>query len=266
MEIDRKQLKRQAREAMAQAKPAPMLVVLVLSLFTLILTGLIQSLDGSLAAYRQIFDAVMAGKVPGIPNRSWTGGGVGWLLGVALEVMSIELAVGFVIYCLQVWRRQPAGMGNLFDSFGMFFRSIWITVIPSILVSLWSMFYVVPVTALIVMTDSYIWLLLGLPLMIPMYMAIFGYSLSTFIMIENPGLNCFACIAMSKVVMRGYKWKRFVLDLSFLGWILLCLIPVAGWILYLWVRAYMQTTYAGFYDIVMQEYMRRNAPPVEPMY
>lgn len=264
--IDRKLLKQQAKDAMHEARPAPMLVTLVLVLLTGVLAVLTMSLNGTLAAYRDIYAAAMAGQTPSIPETSWTGGGIGWLLGVALEVMSIELSVGFVIYALRVSRREKAGVGSLFDSFGVFFRSIWITILPSIFVGLWSLVYVIPVSVLIVMTGHYWWLLVGLPLLLPMYIASYSYSLSTYIMLDNPSMNCFACIAMSRMAMKGYKWKRFVLDLSFIGWILLCCIPLVGVVLMLWLRPYMDVTAAGFYEKVIQDFMRRNAPSVGPSY
>ena len=48
--------------------------------------------------------------------------------------------------------------------------------------------------------------------------------------------------------MDGHKWEKFVLDLSFLGWIIvgsLCL-GVGT----LWVTPYMEATNAQFYEYV----------------
>jgi uncharacterized membrane protein len=46
--------------------------------------------------------------------------------------------------------------------------------------------------------------------------------------------------------MKGYKWKLFLLDLSFIGWILLGFITFS--IGLLWVRPYMETAHAEFYE------------------
>ena len=51
--------------------------------------------------------------------------------------------------------------------------------------------------------------------------------------------------------MKGHKWDLFVLDLSFIGWILLG-IMTAG-IGLLWVAPYMETTRAAFYEDLKNE-------------
>ena len=45
-------------------------------------------------------------------------------------------------------------------------------------------------------------------------------------------------------MMKGHKSELFSLDLSFLGWIILSIIPFVS----AYVTPYMQLTYAGFYD------------------
>ena len=57
-----------------------------------------------------------------------------------------------------------------------------------------------------------------------------------------------ACISASRQLMNGHKWEKFVLDLSFLGWIIvgaLCL-GVGT----LWVTPYMEAANAQFYEYV----------------
>lgn len=264
MTLDRKELKRQAKEAMRGARPAPYWVVLLLVVITLVLSLLGASLSGTLQAYRVMITAAMRGEMVYVEPQS-VAGGVGWVLQIALQVMSIELAVGFTLYTMRVWRRQKAGCGNLFDGFGTFFRSIWISLLPSLFISLWSMVYVLPVSVLVGMTENALWMLYCLPLLIPAIMASYAYRQSTYIMLDNPSLGCLQCVAMSKEIMRGHKWELFKLDMSFLGWVLLsAAIPVLGLLLLIWVVAYMQVTMAGYYEYAMKGFMAQNAPPVEP--
>lgn len=44
---------------------------------------------------------------------------------------------------------------------------------------------------------------------------------------------------------KGYKWKIFVMQLSFLGWGLLCILSL--YIGYLWLAPYMQLTMTNMY-------------------
>ncbi len=264
MKVDRKELKAQAKAAMRQAKPSPYWVVLLLTVITAVLTVLGMSLNGTLEAYRAMYAAALEGQAVVVEPRA-AGGVLGWILQLALEVMSAELTVGLAVYTLRVWRREKAGCGDLFDGFGVFFRSIWIQLLPSLFVTLWSLLYVMPVTALIVMTGQSWWMVAGLPLLIPAVAASYSYRQAVYIMLDNPGMNCFQCVALSRAVMQGRRWELFVLDLSFLGWVFLSVVlPLVGLLLAVWVSAYMHISMAGYYEKVMGEFMALHAPPMEP--
>ena len=265
MKVDRRQLKQQARAAMRQARPSPFWVALVLMAIRLVLSVLTRSLDGTLDAVRTMYDAALRGELLYVEPTP-AGGFAGGLLSMALQIMAVVMSVGFIIYALRVWRQERAGCGDLFDGFGVFFRALWITFLPALLLMMWSLVYVVPVTALVVMTGQMWPLAAGLPLLAPMVMASYAYLLAPYIMLDNPGASCWRCIQLSRQVMLGHRWQAFVLDLSFLGWLLLCaLAPVAGLILMVWVEAYMQVTHAGFYCKLAEDFAGRiaaDAPPV----
>lgn len=259
MKLDRKQLKRQARESMRAARPAPFWVALLLAVIMMALGLLTMSLDGTLAAMRTMYAAALRGQavfVEPVPVSGFFGS----LLGLALEIMTMEMGVGFVVYALRVWRKERAGCGELFDGFGVFFRSIWITMLPVLLQMAWSLLYAVPVSVLFVMTDDPTWLIWCLPLLAPTIMAAYSYRLSTCIMLDNPGSSCWRCVQLSRQIMQGHRWQSFVLDMSFLGWMLLCLVPVAGLILAVWVMVYMQVVNAGLYCTLAEDLLRRVTP------
>ena len=52
-------------------------------------------------------------------------------------------------------------------------------------------------------------------------------------------------VADSKALMQGQKWRYFVLGLSFIGWVLLCVLTL--FIGFLWLDPYMQATFSAFY-------------------
>jgi len=54
------------------------------------------------------------------------------------------------------------------------------------------------------------------------------------------------CLNRSRRMMDGYKMKLFLLDLSFIGWVLLSIITCG--IGMLWVIPYMQTARVEFYE------------------
>ena len=73
--------------------------------------------------------------------------------------------------------------------------------------------------------DLYI-VLWGLLLIIPGIIKSYEYRMVNYILAENPEMNTKEVFAMSRDMMRGNKWRAFVLDLSFLGWHLLSLITI----------------------------------------
>lgn len=65
---------------------------------------------------------------------------------------------------------------------------------------------------------TFLWSLL---LIIPGIIASYGYSMTPFILAENPQMTAREAIRESKELMRGNKWRLFCLELSFIGWSLL---------------------------------------------
>lgn len=258
MSIDRKILKKEAKTIIRETKPSPILVSLVILLIIAVLQVLSMSLNGDFAAMSAVYEAAMAGEViyPQVEGAT----GFGWILTLALELMAMVLTVGFTLYCLRVSRHIKAGAGDLFDAFGLFFRAVCISIVPSLLVSAWCMLYVLPVTYFAVSTGA-MWLYAaGLPLLIPAIQASYAYRQAVYITLDNPHLNCFQCVALSKAAMEGHKWELFKLDLSFLGWQLLSAIPF----LWLWVLPYMRITEAEYYSAVMADFAVRRGMPAAP--
>jgi uncharacterized membrane protein len=149
---------------------------------------------------------------------------IAYILNFAMGIISIVLGVGLMDYMLQISRRRAAGVGTLFDGFGIFWKALWINILMYIFVLLWSLLLIVP----------------GI-------IAIYRYRLAIYIMLDHPEYSALQCIRESKRMMRGRKGELFVLDLSFLGWYLLGAIPVAM----VWVLPYTSITYANYYNALL---------------
>ena len=94
--------------------------------------------------------------------------------------------------------------------------------------------------------DLYI-VLWGLLLIIPGIIKSYEYRMVNYILAENPEMNTKEVFAMSRDMMRGNKWRAFVLDLSFLGWHLLSLITI-GLAGIFYVFPYRNMTNAALYE------------------
>ena len=101
---------------------------------------------------------------------------------------------------------------------------------------------------------TFLWSLL---LLVPGIIKSISYSMTYYIMRENPGMSGEQAIQRSMAMMRGHKMQYFLLILSFIGWAILALIP-AG-LGFIWLIPYMYTAQAAFYEELKKDYETREA-------
>ena len=95
----------------------------------------------------------------------------------------------------------------------------------------------------------------GLLLIVPGVIKSISYSQIHFVLKDNPELSFNAAIERSMAMMEGRKMQYFLLQLSFIGWILLAIITCG--VLSLWVNPYISATNAHFYEYVKEEYEKK---------
>lgn len=118
----------------------------------------------------------------------------------------------------------------LFDGFkDDFGETLLIGLLSTIFVCLWSLLFVIPG-----IVKSY------------------AYSMAYYIKVDHPDYDWRQCLKESEALTKGHKGELFVLDLSFIGWLIVgaaCL-GVGT----LWVAPYIDLTKANFYnDLVAQQ-------------
>ena len=101
----------------------------------------------------------------------------------------------------------------------------------------------------------FLWSLL---LVVPGIIKGYEYRMIPYILAENPGIDSKEAFAMSKQMMDGNKWNAFVLDLSFLGWIILSVFT-CGILAIFYVNPYIYMTDAELY-VALKEITFGNAP------
>ena len=150
-------------------------------------------------------------------------------LNILASLASLILVVGFQVGLLTMLRSgEKVQVGCIFD----FFKEtrLWGTILLMYLyVFLWSLLLVVP------------GIIKG-----------FAYAMTPYILKDNPNMKNNEAIELSMAMMNGHKWDLFCLELSFIGWALLCVLTFG--IGYLWLIPYMQTSVAAFYEDVKAEY------------
>ena len=89
-----------------------------------------------------------------------------------------------------------------------------------------------------------LWMLL---LIIPGIVKSYSYAMVPYLIIDEPELSATEIITRSREMMNGNKWRAFLLDLSFIGWILLTIIT-CGIVGIFWTNPYMYSTKAALYQ------------------
>lgn len=144
-----------------------------------------------------------------------------WLLGCVL-------AAGYIQYHQGVRRGEEMPIASLFDGFGFVGKIVLLNLVMAVFIALWSMLLIVP----------------GI-------IAAYRYRFALYNLCENPELGVMDALNMSKQQTRGYKLDLFVLDVTFLGWSLLCVLT-AG-ILSIWITPYIQQTNLGYFEAIKAE-------------
>ena len=224
MGINRIALKRNSKQCLRTSNPNPLIMGLIYFGITYILSNLSSRLTGVQVDVQEYTNALQTMDMTffqdTIKNYNPSAGAV--LIDIAIRILLIILHVGFMIFVLNtLYKRENASYYNLLDGFAVTGRALVMYLLMAIYVLLWSLLFVIP----------------GI-------IALYRYRMSLFLLLEHPELTPAQCIEESKRMMKGHKSELFSLDLSFLGWIILSIIPFVS----AYVTPYMQLTYAGFYD------------------
>lgn len=92
-------------------------------------------------------------------------------------------------------------------------------------------------------------------LIVPGFIVSFSLFLTPYLLKDYPRLSVMETLRLSRKMMMGHKMRLFKLQLSFLGWLILCGLTLG--IGLLWLIPYMMTTFAAFYQDVKAEYIMK---------
>lgn len=155
------------------------------------------------------------------------------LVGALVSLLLMPLTVATLWFFLSLVRFEGPQLFDVFTVFAdgkKFAKIIGTSVLMGIFIFLWSLL-----------------------LLIPGIIKSISYSQTYFLMKDHPEYSMLEAITESKKRMKGYKGKYFLLNLSFIGWGILCLLTLG--IGFLWLTPYIQTATATFYNelILTQE-------------
>ena len=151
-------------------------------------------------------------------------------LGIVYLLVAGPFILGLHIFFYKIANNaEEAEVSDVFGGFKHFFNAIVLSIVQDIFIFLWSLLLIVP----------------GI-------IKAFAYSMTYFVYLDDPTLSTTECISKSQELMKGHKWQYFVLNLSFIGWALLCLLTLG--IGFLWLDSYINTAKANFYKMLKGDF------------
>lgn len=164
---------------------------------------------------------------------NWFGAIVAFLLYVFLTALLEATGVGvlfvgvvtfgYAAFCLELVKCKKAKLGSFFRGmFQGFFKKWGASLLTGLYLCLWSLL-----------------------LVIPGVIKYYAYAMTPYILYEKPDMGIRDAITKSRQLMKGHKWQLFLLDLSFIGWMLLSVLTLGIALFYVW--PYYQAARAEFY-------------------
>lgn len=149
-------------------------------------------------------------------------GSISSALSFVFLILGGVIQLGYAQYLLKQHDHQERQINDLFSQFDRFGQGFLQHFLRGLFTALWSLLFVIPgiIKAL-------------------------SYSMTPFIMAENPQMTAREAINASKVLMDGHKWELFCLGFSFIGWNLLNMLTAGIGSLFL--NPYTNAAYAAFY-------------------
>ncbi len=169
------------------------------------------------------------------------------------------VTLGISLFFLAAFRRHEVGVTDIFLGFEKFGKALGLMLFQGLFIFLWSLLLVVP----------------GI-------IAAIRYSQAFFILADNPNKGIRQCMDESKAMMAGNIGKYFCMNLSFIGWLLICgvasgavasigavittnnfviaLFTLVGTLFVAPADAYIYATRAGFYEILAGHLIKETEP------
>lgn len=154
---------------------------------------------------------------------------------IASLIITPGLSIGLLLVYLDLSKNLDTHVSRLFDGFRYWGKALWLMILVSVFTFLWALL-----------------------LYVPGIIKAISYSMSYYILAENPEMTAREALNESKEIMHGHKMEYFVLGLSFIPWVLL--VAITFGIAAIWVIPYMQLTITNFYNNIKRQ---KEVTPVE---
>lgn len=170
---------------------------------------------------------------------------ISFLVGLVLGFLGLndESTLGMIIIYALEFALLPASIGYIYYIIKLINGEVMD--VKEALLSKYKMFGLILIVAILVAVFTTLWTLL---LIIPGIIYALKMSMVNYILADTADENTKFRDVMntSKEMMDGYKWDYFVFGLSFIGWILLCIVTFG--IAIIWVYPYIMVAEVMYYQ------------------
>lgn len=190
--------------------------------------------------------------------------GIVWVYVILISPLGTSLSG----YHLKIARKEPATIGDAFSGF----RHMGPFICTTLWTMLWSMIWMMPFSVLYgvgialfvfgtvegvsaLVAIGVVLLILSLAAYVYAITRVFLYTMSTYVIWDDPSAGARNALNESKRLMKGHRWEYFVLCLSFILWDLLSMVTCS--IAELYVLPYKSVTYAAYYDYLRNRRARK---------
>ncbi len=213
MIIDRTAAKLQAKQLIRESQPSMLTAALLYTLLTALIGWLSLRLTGvdtnTMNEMLRLASEGNSEAVMEMMTKATPSAGAS-LIDSLLRLAMAVVGVGFSLFVMNSVRRSQPALGNI---------------LQIVFIFLWSLLLVIP----------------GI-------IAAYRYSFAVYVMIDHPEMSAMDCLRESKRLTTGYKRQLFLLDLSFIVWFLLTMIPIIGYIAQVYVTPYMESARVLYYE------------------
>lgn len=123
--------------------------------------------------------------------------------GIAVFIIGGAGKLGYAKFNLNLIDKKPASFSDLFSQFNRIGAGFCMNFLIGLYTFLWSLLFIIPG-----IVKSY------------------SYAMTPYILSEHPEITATEAITESCRIMNGNKWQLFCLQLSFIGWDFLCIVPI----------------------------------------
>ncbi|HEY0262813.1 MAG TPA: DUF975 family protein [Chitinophagales bacterium] len=182
--------------------------------------------------------------------------------------ISGPFTLGLAIFSLAISRNSETKLEQIFQGFNNFGNAFITYILYTLIIVAWFLLIIIPIVGgIIFFYDGFsnlpagflgklvengniglvlIWTLVILLFAVPAIIASISYSQVFFILADEPEISGIKALNKSKQLVNGYKWKYFLLRLSFIGWVILSLLTLG--LGYFALAPYIYVTSAKFYE------------------